>query len=277
MITMLLLNRIKHNTMVILYPRQCTECNRSYRNRFSYSGHKKKCERYRHRNAKVEVVQQPEIDEIPCSVEQIEQEKLTCSVERIIEQEISFDIPSLQIYLKTCSTFYVLQTPHSYTCGLNVYKIGRTTDMTSRKGGYPKGSIIIQQLLCRDSHHFERYVKNELKIMTGVRHRVDFGEEYFEIELMRLLNFVMNAYERCKMSPACISSNECEPIVEDDKTEKLIEQEYRKMILNKKLLAITNFNKKQNIMLTPDMLDLYTKLNDFNMDSEKISETSCEE
>jgi hypothetical protein len=61
----------------------------------------------------------------------------------------------------------------------NIYKIGKTTQInTKRFRGYPKGSIVLFQIICSDCHKTENDIKQLFK--SKYIQRKEYGNEYFE-------------------------------------------------------------------------------------------------
>jgi len=253
---------------MIVYPRTCIACCRSYLNRSSFCNHRKKCPEYtaariidRERHEKAEnKLRETLVNTLP--------EEITASTEPL-------DIPvpdavTRAQYISDKATFYVVQTAHSFNCGLNIYKVGRTIDMNSRIKGYPKGSLVILQLLCRDAERFEKHIITLLMQADKVRYRTDFGAEYFEGNLECILDLIMKEYHQQGMSPAHVPPSD---IDDEDVLEAVkeagtiaaaieIEKEYQKMMLEKKLFAIAKHKRQQrDENLDGPLLSLYTKMN----------------
>lgn len=229
-----------------IYPKRCLLCSTEYMNKNSFHAHKKKgvcARRIRETNSNVE---------------------LTKSIIHVAKPSAT----TRSEYLDKCNTFYIVQTPHSFNCGLNVYKIGQTINMNNRKGGYPKGSIVILQLLCRDALFFEQHVKNLLLNAEAgeIRQRKDFGNEFFEGALDNIMDAVMQAYKRTGMSPAHVSD---EPVDIDQigkpdigKTKEIdaLEKEYQKMLFEKKIDAIKKHKLQRKEELSDDLVNLFERL-----------------
>lgn len=271
---------------MIVYPRHCKSCHRSYLNRSSFCNHRKKCAEYT-----AELVMETEKKEEALSkLRSVRAYKKPSAVELVDETIQSAEILAIPVpdaiararYISNKATFYVVQTAHSFNCGLNVYKVGRTIDMNSRMRGYPKGSIAILQLLCRDAESFEQHMIASLMQADDFRHRPDFGTEYFEGSLASILDLTMKEYHRTGMSPAHLPSSDT--INEEDAMEAVkevgpitaaieIEREYQKMMLEKKLIAIAKHKRQQRDEALDDvLLSLYTKLRAPQGTDEPVSE-----
>lgn len=229
----------------IEYPRSCEACNGVYTQRTNFSRHLSNgvCER--------------------------KQNALNHGNNKPMTMNLPFpDATTRSEYLDKCNTFYIVQTPHSFNCGLNVYKIGQTINMNNRKGGYPKGSIVILQLLCRDALFFEQHVKNLLLDAEAgeIQQRKDFGNEYFEGALDNIMDAVMQAYKRTGMSPAHVSDEpfDIDQIGKPDtgKTKEIdaLEKEYQKMLFEKKIDAIKKHKKQRKEELSDDLVNLFDQL-----------------
>ena len=79
--------------------------------------------------------------------------------------------------------------------GTNIYKIGRTKqECLKRVCSYPKGTILVLQVACKDCEKIEREVINVFK--SNYMLRQDLGNEYFEGEkksmMIDMFDIVMN-------------------------------------------------------------------------------------
>ena len=140
--------------MAISYPRECSSCKRVYSSRSTYSGHQRNCAKY----AAVYIVARKREEE---AVEKLLVSDPITSHDSVIPEPLVIPVPDAVTrsrFITDKATFYVVQTAHSFNCGLNVYKVGRTIDMPSRMRGYPKGSLVILQLLCKDAESFEHHI-----------------------------------------------------------------------------------------------------------------------
>lgn len=77
---------------------------------------------------------------------------------------------------------YIVQTRQSIVLCESVYKIGRAWDAGERLRGYPKGSALICRLPVSRMKDAEDMVK--LKCRAELLQRLDYGAEYFEGELL---------------------------------------------------------------------------------------------
>jgi len=225
--------------MVIKYPRECVSCKHTYISCKTFSKHKVHCARYMAEN----ILAKKNEDRV------IEQYLHDNPLPEVTQQVAPTPDTTTRIqYLEKCTTFYVVQTAHSFRCGLNVYKIGRTAEMQTRIKGYPKGTIIILQLLCLDATFFEDHIKTLLLSSEGIQPRTDFGVEYFEGDLMSILKLIWNAYDKTGMSPAQVSPDSVDMKAEVDDTSSAIakvEREYQNMLLEKKIYAIAKHKRQQ--------------------------------
>ncbi len=84
---------------------------------------------------------------------------------------------------------YLLITREFVNSGQSIYKIGRTAQKPywQRFSQYPKDSIVILSIKVDDHIQTESVIKQKLKQTTGVKQKIEIGEEYFEgnINLIR--------------------------------------------------------------------------------------------
>ena len=74
---------------------------------------------------------------------------------------------------------YLLQEREFIKTNEYIYKIGRTKkENTHRFNQYPKGSILLFQMICNNCENIERQIIEQFKIKFN--HRKDTGNEYFE-------------------------------------------------------------------------------------------------
>ena len=89
----------------------------------------------------------------------------------------------------TTSYIYILQTREFI--GKNVYKIGRTEqENLKRFHQYPKGSILLFLLDCKNCRNIEGQVKILFK--EQFKHRKDLGNEYFEGDYYIMRHIIYN-------------------------------------------------------------------------------------
>jgi hypothetical protein len=88
----------------------------------------------------------------------------------------------------------------------NIYKIGRTKNIFQRINGYPKGT---QLLFCINT---EDIIKKETDLIQWLYqyNRKDLGKEYFQINLQKLINLIINNIE----------ITDCYDLVKNTPTEK---------------------------------------------------------
>ena len=85
---------------------------------------------------------------------------------------------------------YVVHTRACIDCNRDVYKIGKTKDYEKRIKGYTKGSIYKLVLRVSDFHRTEqKLIKLCRKTLIE---RKDYGCEYFECQLINIVNLVIN-------------------------------------------------------------------------------------
>jgi hypothetical protein len=74
---------------------------------------------------------------------------------------------------------YLLQEREFIKTNENIYKIGRTEQENyQRFNQYPKGTILLFQMMCSDCKNTETNIIKEFK--NVFKQRIDIGNEYFE-------------------------------------------------------------------------------------------------
>lgn len=79
----------------------------------------------------------------------------------------------------TTNYIYLLQERESIRMKEPVYKVGRTEQSNHKRfGQYPKGSVLLFQVVCNNCKKLEADLLQKFK--TTFKHRKDLGNEYFE-------------------------------------------------------------------------------------------------
>ena len=84
---------------------------------------------------------------------------------------------------------YLIKLREFINSNQNVYKVGRTTqDQYKRLRGYPKGSLLLFHMICKNSIKMERLVLEKFK--NKYTQRIDIGREYFEGEHKTMIGII---------------------------------------------------------------------------------------
>ena len=152
--------------MAVTYPRRCHVCDLTYAHKSSFSRHLSsgKCASHKagHKTIKSQIVNAQNVTVINQASDTVDvkilEEKLAlesqlesmrCELEAIKKRHGETKDPLTDI-------IYIVQTPHSFAGGLNVFKVGKTKNMMKRKLGYPKDTHIIAQFACIDADILEK-------------------------------------------------------------------------------------------------------------------------
>lgn len=201
---------------MIGYPRLCAECNLLYAHRSSFSRHfsSGKCKStqagsrtiiHNEKQSSRQIINAENVTMINQDAKLIEeklelqkkldQEKLELQ-KKLDEMKAELEIYKLQEGREPkkalTDIIYILQTRHSFAADMNVFKVGKTKNMSSRLGGYPKGSHVIAQFACINADVLETKLLQKLR--ATFKERKDFGAEYFECHLRQLLMKVAETY-----------------------------------------------------------------------------------
>jgi hypothetical protein len=92
---------------------------------------------------------------------------------------------------ETIQYIYIIQPREFYNHNELVYKIGKTKKLNLyRFNQYPKGSVLLFQMVCKDCDVSERKV---IKHFTNnYKHRKDVGAEYFEGDFIKMIDDIYN-------------------------------------------------------------------------------------
>jgi hypothetical protein len=140
---------------------------------------------------------------------------------------------------------YLLQEREFIKTNESIYKIGRTKqEHNKRLNQYPKGSILLVQIICSNCVIMEKKIITFFK--EKYKHRKDIGNEYFEgnsKDMIQEINNIINNEQ--------IKQNKDEDIDKND--EKIRTSEYQNNELlkiidhsksNRKIHFLNNFYKK---------------------------------
>ncbi len=89
----------------------------------------------------------------------------------------------------TTNYIYLLQLREFVKTKENVYKVGRTTQENHKRfAQYPKGSVLLFQMICNDCVCVEKDVLE--KFRQNFKQRKDFGNEYFEGDYRNMIDVI---------------------------------------------------------------------------------------
>ena len=98
----------------------------------------------------------------------------------------------------TSNYIYLLQEREFIKSGEKVYKIGKTTkENHTRFNQYPKGSILLYQIICKDCNTLEKRILNEFKLKFNLKK--EYGNEYFEGDYKLMIEVIYLLW-RCETS-----------------------------------------------------------------------------
>lgn len=162
----------------------CMYCGRSFSGAFNLNRHYKTCKMVKSKHSLVRKAERAE-----------EKIKAKMEAERIrqeIEDEVVCDISdkgSTKTFTEKSKTHYVylLQEREFIKTGEQIYKIGRTEKANCRRfNQYPKGSILLFQIICNDCYYVEDKIVELFKVKF--KQRKDIGKEYFEGNYKVMIN-----------------------------------------------------------------------------------------
>jgi hypothetical protein len=117
---------------------------------------------------------------------------------------------------------YLLQEREFIKTTENIYKVGRTKKENHvRFNQYPKGSILLFQMICNDCENIEGSI---IKIFKDkFNQRKDIGNEYFEGDYNMMIDIIYTAIKYYIYIPTKSKSNEFNDNQEEEK--KLLQQQ----------------------------------------------------
>jgi len=117
---------------------------------------------------------------------------------------------------------YLLQEREFIRMNEPIYKIGKTTqDNHSRFFQYPKGSILLLQIICNDCSNNEKEIKKLFK--NKYKQRKDYGIEYFEGDYNIMIKDIFNIISKEHSEHSEVKNNKNNKIniiPEDKKNDK---------------------------------------------------------
>jgi hypothetical protein len=116
---------------------------------------------------------------------------------------------------------YLLKLREHIKSNENIFKIGKTTQLNSRRFiGYPKGSIVLFQIICSDCHKLEDNIKKFFKIKY--EQMKEYGDEYFKGDYKDMIKDIFVLSDSCLNINFTIEEKESE---EETEVEEKIENE----------------------------------------------------
>ena len=111
----------------------------------------------------------------------------------------------------TSNYIYLLKEREFIKTNENIHKLGMTTKENHiRFNQYPKGSILLFQMICNNCKDIEKYLIKIFKVLFI--HRKDIGNEYFEGDYKSMIDFIYitikNQNENCNISNSLVSNLE---------------------------------------------------------------------
>ena len=113
----------------------------------------------------------------------------------------------------TTNYIYLLQLREFVKTKENVYKVGRTTQENHKRfAQYPKGSVLLFQMICNDCVRIEKDVLE--KFRQNFKQRKDLGNEYFEGDYRNMIDII---YLTVKSSSGEVTKEEKKEYKDDKK------------------------------------------------------------
>jgi len=109
--------------------------------------------------------------------------------------------PCLETEIKQNEYLYVIHTREFINQNIPIYKVGRSRQVLASDGNtkrleqYPKGSLQLALFTVRDCIAAEAHMKNQLIFCHDLKHRRDYGLEYFEGSLNTILSNILVTLE----------------------------------------------------------------------------------
>jgi len=111
---------------------------------------------------------------------------------------------------------YLLQEREFINSKKNIFKIGRTCqDATGRFNQYPKNSILLFHIICYNSIHYEKILKDKFKILFTLRD--DIGNEYFEGDYKHMIHIIYDTINDISIGKIITEKiNDIAPFIQND-------------------------------------------------------------
>lgn len=115
-------------------------------------------------------------------------QRTQCEQPKVFKEHVESFISTKDLNLHY---IYLLQTREFLNAKQPVYKIGKTTqEHNKRFNNYPKGSVLILQVICRDCHQIEKVLIEMFKKKFKLQN--DIGAEYFEGDHIEMMDMIFS-------------------------------------------------------------------------------------
>lgn len=119
---------------------------------------------------------------------------------------------------------YLLQLREFVKTKENVYKVGRTTQENHKRfAQYPKGSVLLFQMICNDCVRIEKDVLE--KFRQNFKQRKDLGNEYFEGDYKNMIDVIYLIVK--EEGKKCVNENKVK-VVDENKLKVVDEMQENK-------------------------------------------------
>src|SRR5579864_1264628 len=85
---------------------------------------------------------------------------------------------------------YLIRVRENKRCNDNVYKVGKSRNLSNRMNSYTKGSEVYLFIAVNDETKCERLLLHSFR--EKFKHREDFGREYFEGNISAMMELFIN-------------------------------------------------------------------------------------
>ena len=117
---------------------------------------------------------------------------------------------------------YLLQEREFIKTKENVYKVGMTKkENHERFNQYPKGSVLLFQIICNNCKNMEKFVLKKFK--ETFKQRKDIGNEYFEGEYKSMIDIIYSTIKDENEIGIC--EDDDKDLVEENAEENIVEKE----------------------------------------------------
>ena len=164
----------------------CDKCNSKLSSAFSLNRHKTICQKSIQTNQSNQTIQ-------TLQTEHMNQTSLN-NLAQISNNPINNNIPQVK---NEEHYIYLLYLREFIRTRENIYKIGKTTQPGGKRfSQYPKGSIMLCIIICKNCHKLE---KELIKLFKGKYiFQKDYGNEYFQGDYISMITDIANAIKNEK-------------------------------------------------------------------------------
>jgi len=119
---------------------------------------------------------------------------------------------------------YLLQEREFIKAKENIYKLGMTKkENLTRFNQYPKGSLLLSQIICNNSKYIEKILISKFK--ETFKQKKDIGNEYFEGEYNIMIDIIYYTIKNVSVISIEEDEHEDKDIVEEDEDEDIVEED----------------------------------------------------